>query len=119
MRSLSHWSVEYRWQARVAEAATAISARMLEEAAELDADTFLKTSQRLNELVAGPGFIDPANVTRIRESVRKPESKSTASIDVHHSGTIKHAHHDMSAFTDEEIDTLAAIAERHKAEASA
>lgn len=29
-----------------------------------------------------------------------------------HSGTVKHAHHDLSAFTDDAIDTPAEIAER-------
>ena len=117
--SISKWSAKYSWPARISMAVTESVTRKLEQAAELDADTFLKTSQRLNDLVNSPGYIDPGNVTRVRESVRKAESKSVASIDVRHSGTVKHAHHDMSTFTDEEIDTLAAIAERQKAEVTA
>lgn len=118
LRTLKDWSAKFQWQARITEAVTAAASRKLELAAELDADTFFKTSERLNETVSGPGFIDPGNLTRIRESVRKPEPKQSASIDVTHSGTIKHAHHDMSAFTDEEIDTLAELAEKKLAEAS-
>lgn len=112
LRTLTGWSSKYQWQARISEAVTQAVTRKLELAAELDADTFLKTSERLNETVSGPGFIGPADVTRIRESVRKPEAKTT--VDVTHSGTIKHAHRDMSQFTDEEIDTLAEIAKRQK-----
>lgn len=112
INTLKDWSSKYQWQARISEAVTQAVTRKLELAAELDADTFYKTSQRLNETVSGPGFIGPADVTRIRESVRKPEPKTT--VDVTHSGTIKHAHHDMSQFTDEEIDTLAEIAKRQK-----
>lgn len=113
---LGRWSSQYQWPARIAEAVTVRVTRKLEEAAELDADTFNKTSKRLNDLVSSPGHIHPGDVTRIRESVRKPEPKPTATIDVKHSGTVKHAHHDMSQFTDDEIETLAAIAERQLAE---
>ena len=113
---LRYWSSKYQWQARISEAVTQAVTRKLELAAELDADTFLKTSERLNETISTPGHMHPADVTRIRESVRKPEPKAAASIDVTHSGTIKHAHHDMSGFTDDEIDALAEIAERQKAE---
>lgn len=116
VQTLKTWSAKYGWQARISDAVTAAVTRKLEQAAELDADTFLKTSQRLNDLVNSPGYIDPGNVTRVRESVRKAESKSVASIDVRHSGTVKHAHHDMSMFTDDELEAMAAIAERHSAE---
>ena len=114
---LKIWSAKYQWPALIDTVATERARQKLEEAAEIDADTFHKTSKRLNEIVSGPGFVPPSDVTRIRESVRKPESKTT--VDVTHSGTIKHAHHDMSAFTDEEIDVLADLAERRKAEANA
>ena len=112
LETLKEWSTKYQWQARISSAVTEAVTRKLELAAELDADTFFKTSQRLNETVSSPGFIGPGDITRIRESVRKPEPKTT--VDVTHSGTIKHAHHDMSQFTDEEIDTLAEIAKRQK-----
>lgn len=41
--------------------------------------------------------------------------KSVHDLTVNHGGTITHAHRDMSAFTDDEIDALAAVAERVKA----
>ena len=110
--SISKWSVKYQWPARISEAVTEAVTRKLERAAELDADTFERSSERLNELINLPGHMHPGDVTRIRESVRKAEPKAT--VDVTHSGTIKHAHHDMSQFTDEEIDTLAEIAKRQK-----
>ena len=116
---LSAWSTKFQWQGRIAEAVTDAVTRKLEQAAELDADTFLVTSQRLNDLVNSPGYIDPANVTRVRESVRKPEAKNVSSIDVRHTGTVKHAHHDMSRFTDEELEAMERIADRHNAEVTA
>lgn len=115
LRTLKEWSAKYRWQERIREAVTEATTKALEEAAELDAATFLETSRRLYGLITGTEHIHPQEVVRVRESVRKPEPKST--VDVRHTGTIKHAHHDMSAFTDDEIVTLAAIAERQKAEA--
>lgn len=116
IQTLKTWSSKYQWQARISSAVTQAVTRKLELAAELDADTFLKTSERLNETMSSPGYIHPSDVTRIRESVRKAEPKATTTVDVKHSGTIKHAHHDMSQFTDDEIDTLAEIASRQKAE---
>lgn len=113
---LKVWSAKYEWPRLIATAITENVRRKLELAAELDADTFLKTSERLHETVASPGYIHPSDVTRIRESVRKAEPKATTTVDVKHSGTVKHAHHDMSQFTDDEIDTLAEIASRQKAE---
>ena len=112
---LKRWSARYCWQERIRSTTTQSAQAMLEEAAELDADTFLKTSRIMNQTVNDPR-VDPLDIIRIRESVRRPQAKNVASIDVRHTGTIKHAHHDMSHFTDDEIDTLAAIAERHKAE---
>lgn len=114
--SISKWSAKYRWPDRIAQYVTAGVTRKLQEAAELDADTFVETARRFNDLIHSPGYFDANTLARIRESVRKPEPKTTATVDVHHSGTIKHAHHDMSAFTDEEIDTLAEIAARRKSE---
>lgn len=79
---LRTWSSKYQWPERIAEAVTSAVTRKLEMAAELDADTFLETSKRLNETIHGPGFIGPADVTRIRESVRKPEPKGGTSVSV-------------------------------------
>lgn len=45
----------------------------------------------------------------------RSEWAERANLDVNHSGTIRHAHKDMSAFTDDEIDRIAEIAERRKA----
>lgn len=46
----------------------------------------------------------------------RSEWAERASVDMNLSGTIRHAHKDMSAFTDEEIDRIAEIAERWKAD---
>ena len=115
LNQLAKWSREFEWQSRIVSAVGERSRLKLERSEELNADTNLKAAERLNDIVSSPGHIDPNTLIRIMDATRKPESKST--IDVKHSGTIKHAHHDMSAFTDEEIDTLAEIAERQKAAA--
>ncbi len=109
------WSAQHKWQERIEQAVTDRAERMLREASEIDADTFLRTSRHLQRHVDHYGDI-PDTVIKIRESVRKPMPKGGAQVDVVHSGTIKHAHKDMTAFTDDEIDALATIAERRKRE---
>lgn len=47
-----------------------------------------------------------------------PEYRKTENVNVTHGGLVKHAHHNMSAFTDDEIESLAAIAERRLVEAN-
>lgn len=44
-----------------------------------------------------------------------PEYRKTAGVDVKHSGTVSHNHRDLSAFTDEQIAKLAAVAEEVRA----
>ncbi len=80
MRSLAMWSSHYDWQDRLANAATERSDAMLKEAAELDADTFVKTSKKLNAEVENS--LEPETIIKIRESVRKPAPKGTTSVDV-------------------------------------
>lgn len=82
LNSLRTWSAEFNWQERIATAASARADRMLEEAAELDADTFLRTSQDLNRRAT---FIDGFKVDemiRVRESVRKPAPKGSTNVNV-------------------------------------
>lgn len=79
---LTRWSSEYAWQARIAGAVTEGVTRKLEEAAELDADTFVETARRFNELIHAPGFFDAHTLARIRESVRKTEPKGAMSVNV-------------------------------------
>lgn len=112
LKTISDWAVKFQWQMRLGEAINKNTQKKLERANELDADTFLHSSEKLNDAIKNAS--DPREIVSIRESVRKSEPKT--SVDVTHSGTIKHAHHDMSGFTDEEIDTLAEIAKRKKAE---
>jgi hypothetical protein len=83
-RTLAEWSTVFGWQDQIVNAATAISERMLNEAAELDADTFLKTSKGLNSRVdeTSAKNMDIRDVIQIRESVRKPAPKGSASVDV-------------------------------------
>ena len=44
-----------------------------------------------------------------------PEYRKAAGVDVTHRGTVTHHHRDLSAFTDEQIAKLAAVAEEVKA----
>src|SRR5699024_7914931 len=74
------WSTENHWQQRLARAESEASARMLQDAAELDADTFLQSSRRLNSDIRNES--ETETVIRIRESVRKPASRSSTSVDV-------------------------------------
>lgn len=113
---LRRWSARDGWQDRITQAANAETERILHLASELDADTFLESSRKLNSRIHNLPDAEHDAIVRIRESVRKPGAKTVTSVDVHHSGVVKHAHMDMSAFTDDEIDALAAIAERQKSE---
>ncbi len=116
--TLGEWSSKFHWQQRVRQAASEQARQKLEEAEELDADTFLESSRLLNERMHSPSPINTDVVIKVRETVRKPSVKTnTTDVNVTHSGTVKHAHHDMSSFTDDEIERLAEIAERRKAEA--
>jgi hypothetical protein len=81
-RVLKDWSVKYRWQERLAAAITEKTERMLAHAAEIDAKSFLRTSELIAERLAwtDAGHIDV--VLKARESVRRPAPKGSANIDV-------------------------------------
>lgn len=87
---LARMSSAHRWQERLSAAITAKTEEALAKAAEIDAQSFLRTS----ELVAGRlAFTDPLHVDaviKMRESVRKPEPKgSGASINLNLSVTLR------------------------------
>ena len=88
--AVAHWSGKFRWQERLAEAASARSTALLEQAAELDADTFRRSSELLNERMhySHPG--DTEVVIKMRESVRKPAPKGGASVSVNVSVEVRH-----------------------------
>lgn len=77
-RVLNTWSSDYQWQSRIASSVTALADARLEQAAELDAASFLKTSERIAERLdwTMPENID--TVLKMRESVRKPSAKQAA-----------------------------------------
>lgn len=74
-RQLGEWSSKYGWSDRIASAATAIAESRLEQAAELDADTFFKTSELLAEAIEDD-VTTLDEVLTIRASVRKPVAKA-------------------------------------------
>jgi len=82
------WSIKYDWQSRIAFAATARSDALLNEASELDADTFLITSRHLHKQVNDFSSY-PDTVIKIRESVRKPIPKGGAHVSVNVSVEIR------------------------------
>jgi hypothetical protein len=82
LKTLKDWSVKYNWQARIRDAATARSTEKLEQAADLDADTFLKSSVILNNSLDTQSPPEVDDVVRIRESVRKQALKGGASVSV-------------------------------------
>ncbi len=85
---LKIWSTRYGWQARLGEAISARAEAKLVLAAELDADTFLRTSRHLHRQVAQYGDF-PDTVIKIRESVRKPMPKGGA-VSVNVSVEVRH-----------------------------
>lgn len=80
--TLADWSVKYHWQERIEHAASDRAQRLLEEAAELDADTFLQTSRLLNERIKYSTRDHLDAVIKMRESVRKPAPKGGTSVNV-------------------------------------
>lgn len=82
LSKLKEWSAAYGWKRRIAQAHAEEAEEKLHEAAILDADTYHRSSQILNERMhyATPGHTDV--VIKIRESVRKPIQKAGASLDV-------------------------------------
>ncbi len=77
IETLFRWSSQHNWQGRIAAAATARSDAMLNEAAQIDADTFLISSRHLHKQVNDFASY-PDTVIKIRESVRKPMPKGGA-----------------------------------------
>lgn len=80
--TLFDWSGKFHWQDRLTEATTAEAERKLQEAVELDADTFVETSRILNERVKWTTPHDLDAVVKMRESVRKPTPKGGTSVSV-------------------------------------
>jgi hypothetical protein len=87
---LARWSSEHRWQERLAAAVTAKTEDALAKAAEIDAQSFLRTSEMIAERLAmtTPMMLDV--LVKTRESVRKPEPKGAgASVNVNLTVTLR------------------------------
>jgi hypothetical protein len=103
-----------KWQERKASALSTAAQAKLEEAAAIDADTFHRTSRELNRRARFTTGENLDAIVKMRESVRRPVSR------VEHTGKDgkaiqhEHTHRDLSQFTDDEIEALAAMAERRK-----
>lgn len=94
--TLKTWSVKYQWQARLEQAATARSERMLADASDLDADTFLLSSRLLNERMRYATRDHADSIVKWRESVRKPQPKSGTSVNVKVSVEVQHLAEQMA-----------------------
>lgn len=83
LETLKDWSTKYHWQARIASAVSARTEALLNEAAELDAETFAITSRQLRTQIDALGASPNATI-QIRESVRKqlPKGASSTSLTV-------------------------------------
>jgi len=115
--TLADWSVKYTWQDRLAGAASAHVEALLNEAAELDADTFLITSRHLQRQVDEFSSY-PETVIKIRESVRKPMPKGGAQVSVNVSVEVRQMIDRIAeedGLTDAEKHELETAVERHLA----
>lgn len=89
-RIVSDWSVKYRWQERLSAAITAKTEAALAKAIEIDAQSFLRTSQLISRQLSAT---DPAQVDvviKMRETVRKPEPRhATANVNLNLQVTLR------------------------------
>lgn len=118
--ALARWSTAHRWQDRIDHAATVRSEALLTQAAELDADTFIRTSRQLNERVQTQSPIAVEPMLRIRESVRRPAPKGAAAVTVSVSVEIQQIVERIAAedgLSDAEKLELAAAIRKHLTEA--
>ncbi len=78
LTTLKVWSSRYGWQDRIARIEQQAAEQALADAAIIDAQTFLKSSQLLAERMnlSTPLHVDA--VVKIRESVRKPQAQQAA-----------------------------------------
>lgn len=89
VRTIQEFSTRYHWQERLAAAITARTEEALAKAAEIDAQSFLRTSELLAKRLA---TTDPAQldaVVTIRQSVRKPEPRGGANVNLNLSVTLR------------------------------
>lgn len=80
LRKLAEWSSEYGWQDRISLAITAKTEAALQQAAELDAGSFLKTSEMIAERLYMSSPLNIDMVIKARESVRKPVTKQSLEV---------------------------------------
>lgn len=123
LRTIAKWATDYAWQDRLANAVTDLTRQRLEQAAEIDADTYLVTSEKLRARLDYTDPLQVAVVLDIRAAVKPPATKAEVSGTVRHqhehehSGVVKHAHHDLSGLSDDQLDALIAFQRSRLAEA--
>ena len=79
---MKQWSAKYKWPARIAAVTTRSAEAKLEEAADLDADTFLHSSRILNERMKCATREHADAIVKMRESVRRPAPKGGTAVSV-------------------------------------
>lgn len=110
--TLHKWSQDYAWNDRIAGAVTDLTRQRLEAAHELDAETNLIISQEYNRRVrdglAETWHADDLHPIRDRVKPPIPKTDVAGTVNVKHdhkhSGTVEHAHHDLSHLSDEQIE---------------
>ncbi len=108
---LATWSTAHRWQDRIAAAVTAEAQAALERAAEIDARSFLRTSEMLAERLdmTNPIMLDV--LVKVRESVRKPAPKGGSTVNVNVSVEIRELAERMAKEAGLDPDAVIAEAE--------
>jgi hypothetical protein len=89
-RVVADWSTKYRWQERLSAAITAKIDDVLAKAVEIDAQSFLRTSELLAKQLTVVEPVQVDTIIKMRESVRKPEPKhATGTVNFNLSMTLR------------------------------
>lgn len=113
LRVLAQWSVRYRWQERLAAAITAKTEEALAKAAEIDAQSFLRSSELIAARISTVDALQVDAVIKMRETVRRPEPKTAgASVNLNLSVTLRAIVERVAAEQGLDADAVLAEAEQ-------
>ena len=114
LETLAEWSVRYRWQERLSGAITAKTEEALAKAAEIDAQSFLRTSELLADRLTLATPLHTDMLVQIRAAVRKPEPKAAGAtnVNVNLAVTLRAIAERVAAEQGLDVDEVLAEAER-------
>jgi len=114
--SLRDWSRIHGWQERLREAAEARSSAMLDEAADLNTETYLaicrEYHERIRDEMAAAWKVGDLHPLFDRV---KPAPKASATVEHKHTGEVRHTY-DLSRLSEYELANLRALAEKYETE---